>query len=204
MLAEVWHARERNSRRTRGAASTLPDRRHQWDGQANAALFSDGEYKKNSPRPRRGLPLARPAPDRVRHRATFGDLSDAHINAPAATDLSATPGQSGYETVFVPAHDEWSARVVVFRKSDDGIRAADDQARRAAEFERLIEKFEEAIAAAATAYCPAPRPALRGTRSGATSAATSPGSLRRSGRSGVAGRRQTEVSTPRVRRYSAR
>lgn len=50
--------------------------------------------------------------------------------------------QNGYETIFGPAHDEWSARVDVFRESDEGIRAADDQARRAAAFERLVEKFE--------------------------------------------------------------
>ena len=50
--------------------------------------------------------------------------------------------QNGYETVFVPAHDEWSARVEVFRNSDEGIRAVEHQARRAAEFERLVEKFE--------------------------------------------------------------
>jgi hypothetical protein len=51
--------------------------------------------------------------------------------------------QNGYETVFVPAHDKWSARVEMFRTSDDGIRAGEDQARRAAEFERLVERFEE-------------------------------------------------------------
>lgn len=51
--------------------------------------------------------------------------------------------QSGYDTVFVPAHDEWSARAEAFRTSDEGIRAAADQDRRAAEFERLVERFEE-------------------------------------------------------------
>ena len=51
--------------------------------------------------------------------------------------------QSGYDTVFEPAHDEWSARVEAFRESGDGIRAAADQARRAAEFERLVETFEK-------------------------------------------------------------
>ncbi len=54
--------------------------------------------------------------------------------------------QNGYEKVFVPAHDEWSARVEAFRESGDGIRAAADQARRAAEFERLVETFEKVSA----------------------------------------------------------
>jgi hypothetical protein len=51
--------------------------------------------------------------------------------------------QNGYETIFVPAHVEWSARVAAFRESDAGMGAAEDQARRAAAFERLVEKFEQ-------------------------------------------------------------
>jgi hypothetical protein len=51
-------------------------------------------------------------------------------------------GQRGYDTVFVPAHDEWSARVEAFRASDEGILAAADQDRRAAEFEPLVKTFE--------------------------------------------------------------
>lgn len=51
--------------------------------------------------------------------------------------------QRGYDTVFVPAHDEWSALAETLRTSDDGIRAAGDQARRAAKFERLVETFEK-------------------------------------------------------------
>jgi hypothetical protein len=51
--------------------------------------------------------------------------------------------QSGYDAVFVPAHDEWAARVEAFRTSDEGVRAAADQGRREAEFERLVETFEK-------------------------------------------------------------
>lgn len=51
--------------------------------------------------------------------------------------------QKGYETIFVPAHGEWSARVHAFRDSADGLRAAADQARRAAEFDRLVETCEK-------------------------------------------------------------
>jgi hypothetical protein len=51
--------------------------------------------------------------------------------------------QTGYDTVFVPAHDEWSARVEAFRTSDEGSRATAEQARREAEFERLVETFEK-------------------------------------------------------------
>jgi hypothetical protein len=51
--------------------------------------------------------------------------------------------QNGYQTIFVPAHEEWSARVEGVRESDAGMRAAEDQARRAAAFERLVEKFEQ-------------------------------------------------------------
>lgn len=49
----------------------------------------------------------------------------------------------GYETVFVPAHEDWAARVEAIRASDDGRLASEDQARRAAEFERLVERFEK-------------------------------------------------------------
>lgn len=51
--------------------------------------------------------------------------------------------QNGYETIFVPAHEEWSARVEAFRESDAGMRAAEDQARHSAAFERLVEQFEQ-------------------------------------------------------------
>lgn len=51
--------------------------------------------------------------------------------------------QSGYDAVFVPAHDEWSVRVEAFRESGEGLLAAADQARRTAEFERLVETFEK-------------------------------------------------------------
>lgn len=51
--------------------------------------------------------------------------------------------QNGYETVFVPADEEWSARVAAFRESGAGMGAADDQARRSAAFARLVEHFEQ-------------------------------------------------------------
>jgi hypothetical protein len=51
--------------------------------------------------------------------------------------------QNGYATIFVPAHDGWSARAEAFRESGNGMLAAADQARRAAEFERLIDAFEK-------------------------------------------------------------
>lgn len=51
--------------------------------------------------------------------------------------------QNGYETVFVPAHEDWSARVAAFRESGAGMGAADDQARRSAAFARLVEHFEQ-------------------------------------------------------------
>ena len=50
--------------------------------------------------------------------------------------------QNGYETVFVPAHEEWLARVAAFRESGAGMGAA-DQARRSAAFARLVEHFEQ-------------------------------------------------------------
>ena len=85
------------------------------------------------------------------------ELRSAEPRCPSFRDLVARLGvtdasrdgpvgdawQNGYETVFVPAHDEWSARVEAFRESGGGIRAAADQARRAAEFERLVEMFEQ-------------------------------------------------------------
>lgn len=50
--------------------------------------------------------------------------------------------QNAYETVFVPGHDDWARRVEAIRGSDKGCRASEDQARRAEEFEQLIERFE--------------------------------------------------------------
>ena len=55
--------------------------------------------------------------------------------------------QKAYETVFVPAHDDWAMRVEAIRGSEKGRRASEDQARRAEEFERLIERFEKESAA---------------------------------------------------------
>lgn len=49
--------------------------------------------------------------------------------------------QNGYETIFVSAHEAWSARVAAFRESDAGRRAAEDQAGRSAPFEQLVEQF---------------------------------------------------------------
>lgn len=75
---------------------------------------------------------------------SLGDLAahlgttDANRNGPVGDAW-----QHGYETIFVPAHEKWSARVAVFRESDTGMRAAEDQARRSAAFERLVEQFEE-------------------------------------------------------------
>jgi len=51
--------------------------------------------------------------------------------------------QQAYETVFVPAHDDWAGRVEAIRGSEKGRRASEDQARRVDEFERLIERFEK-------------------------------------------------------------
>jgi hypothetical protein len=50
--------------------------------------------------------------------------------------------QNGYETIFVPAEEEWSARVEAFRESGAGMRAAEVQARREVAFERLVAEFE--------------------------------------------------------------
>lgn len=75
---------------------------------------------------------------------SFGNLAEGLGMRDASPDGPVGDAwQNGYETVFVPAHDEWSARVEAFRESGDGIRAAADQARRAAEFERLVETFEK-------------------------------------------------------------
>lgn len=74
-------------------------------------------------------------------RAEILGLKDASREGPVVDAW-----QRGYDTVFVPAHDEWSARVEAFRTSDEGIRAAADQDRRAAEFERLVETFEKECA----------------------------------------------------------
>lgn len=65
-------------------------------------------------------------------------MKDGSRNGPAGDAW-----QHGYDTVFVPARDEWSARVEAFRTSDEGIRAGEDQSRRASEFERLVEMFEK-------------------------------------------------------------
>ncbi len=51
--------------------------------------------------------------------------------------------QEAYEKVFVPAHDDWARRVEAIRESETGRRASEDQARRAEEFEQLIERFEK-------------------------------------------------------------
>jgi hypothetical protein len=51
--------------------------------------------------------------------------------------------QNAYEAVFLPAHDDWARRVEVIRAYDQGRLASEDQARRAEEFERLIERFEQ-------------------------------------------------------------
>lgn len=50
--------------------------------------------------------------------------------------------QEAYEKVFIPAHDDWARRVEAIRESEAGRRAIEDQARRAEEFEQLIERFE--------------------------------------------------------------
>jgi hypothetical protein len=65
-------------------------------------------------------------------------LKDASREGPVGD-----PWQRGYDMVFQPAHDEWSARAETFRASDEGSRAAADQNRRAAKFERLVETFEK-------------------------------------------------------------
>jgi len=51
--------------------------------------------------------------------------------------------RQAYEKVFVPAHHDWARRVEAIRESETGRRATGDQARRAEEFEQLIERFEK-------------------------------------------------------------
>lgn len=51
--------------------------------------------------------------------------------------------REAYEKVFVPAHDDWARRVEAIRESEAGGRAVENQARRAEQFERLIERFEK-------------------------------------------------------------
>ena len=51
--------------------------------------------------------------------------------------------QKAYDTVFVSAHDDWASRVEDIRGSEKGRRASEDQARRAEEFEQLIQRFEK-------------------------------------------------------------
>lgn len=89
--------------------------------------------------------------------------------------------QEAYEKVFIPAHDDWARRVEAVRESETGRRAIEDQARRAEEFEQLIERFERESAKAcelcgAAARSPARSRSGRGTRSGATLAAKTAGS----------------------------
>lgn len=75
---------------------------------------------------------------------SFGELAEQLEMKDAQRDGPVGDAwQRGCETVFVPAHEEWSARVEQFRDSDDGIRAAADQAGRVPEFERLVEMFEK-------------------------------------------------------------
>ena len=75
---------------------------------------------------------------------SFADLAEHLGTTDASRDGPVGDAwQNGYETIFVPAHEAWSARVAVFRESDAGMRAAEDQARRSAAFERLVEQFEQ-------------------------------------------------------------
>ena len=75
---------------------------------------------------------------------SFRDLAESLGMKDASRDGPAGDAwQNGYETIFVPADEEWSARVAAFGGSDAGMGAAEDQARRAAAFERLVEKFEQ-------------------------------------------------------------
>lgn len=50
--------------------------------------------------------------------------------------------RAAHESIFTPAYVAWSEHVDAFRVSDAGIRAAEDQARRARTFEQLVEQFE--------------------------------------------------------------
>jgi hypothetical protein len=50
--------------------------------------------------------------------------------------------QAACDTIFTPAFGAWSARVDAFRASEEGMRAAEQQQRRAAAFEQLVTKFE--------------------------------------------------------------
>jgi hypothetical protein len=47
-----------------------------------------------------------------------------------------------YEAVFVPAGEVWSARAAAFRESADGRLAAEDQSRRVARFDALVDAYE--------------------------------------------------------------
>lgn len=51
--------------------------------------------------------------------------------------------QNGYQTIFAPAHDAWSARAEAFRASGAGTRAAEEQDRREATFDRFVACFEQ-------------------------------------------------------------
>jgi len=51
--------------------------------------------------------------------------------------------RNGYETIFVPRHEAWSARAEAFRASGAGTRAAEEQDRREAAFERLVAESEQ-------------------------------------------------------------
>lgn len=48
-----------------------------------------------------------------------------------------------HEAVFVPAREAWSARAAAFRESADGKLAAEDQSRRAARFDAVVDAYEQ-------------------------------------------------------------
>ncbi|MGI8412880.1 MAG: hypothetical protein ACR2QA_10410, partial [Solirubrobacteraceae bacterium] len=48
-----------------------------------------------------------------------------------------------HEAVFVPAREAWSARAAAFRESADRKLAAEDQSRRAARFDAVVDAYEQ-------------------------------------------------------------
>lgn len=64
-------------------------------------------------------------------------LADVEHNEPLADAWRAA-----HESIFTPAYVTWSEKVDGFRASDAGVRAAEDQTRRAATFEQLVKQFE--------------------------------------------------------------
>lgn len=52
------------------------------------------------------------------------------------------PLGDAWQAACEPAFGAWSARVDAFRASEEGMRAAEQQQRRAAAFEQLVTKFE--------------------------------------------------------------